>query len=519
MSKVLIFVRTSTDSQSTEDQKRELIEFCKSEGYEDIVCVERQGASAAKVDDEYRSMVDEVKDIVDTDKDIDCFAVWHLNRLARTEEMWVEIKNFFVSRGIQILVKNPYLKLLTPDGKVDQGIELAMGLLAILSKQDQSERKAKFRRAKKAMAEKGKYIGGNIIPFGYKVVDGYYCEDEENSNLVRQIFDMYSTGKYSIYTLTKELTERGFPIKNFKLSRILRNKAYTGEVVKGKFDVAYPQIISRELFEKCRMVREDNMIDMKKKGIALGAKLVKCPECGAVCTSNSRHYICCRHAHHGPCSNGLSLKQDVVDELLYRNAYGLHLRWLLNLNEGKMEEYRKELDVLEKKIVAAEKKMDDFSGKKQRIVDTYLEGIISKKDRDARLLKVEDDIRYHKDFISSLFDRKRAIMGLFEKGPGDSVENFMKTYEAMSSEDKYEIIHKHIESLVAVPESYGKRDPRSKRENAVHITIKAIEGSTVEYLYFPMLYQGKQLYILIDGEWVPDTLDGAVYSQEVSPCE
>ena len=54
MSKVLIMVRTSTESQSTEDQKKELIDFCLSEGYrrKDIVCVEKQGASAAKVDDE-----------------------------------------------------------------------------------------------------------------------------------------------------------------------------------------------------------------------------------------------------------------------------------------------------------------------------------------------------------------------------------------------------------------------------------------------------------------------------------
>ena len=64
--KALIFVRTSTEKQSTDDQKRELVEFCKSEGYDDIVCVERQGASAAKVDDEYREMVAEVKEKIES---------------------------------------------------------------------------------------------------------------------------------------------------------------------------------------------------------------------------------------------------------------------------------------------------------------------------------------------------------------------------------------------------------------------------------------------------------------------
>ena len=143
--KALIMVRTSTDAQSTEDQKKELIAFCKQEGYDDIVCVEKQGASAAKEDDEYRAMIDEVKHTIETDPDIKCFAVWHLNRLARTEEAWIDIKSFFVKRRIQIICKNPYLKLLAPGGDIDQGMELAMGLMAILSKQDQAERKAKFK--------------------------------------------------------------------------------------------------------------------------------------------------------------------------------------------------------------------------------------------------------------------------------------------------------------------------------------------------------------------------------------
>lgn len=103
-------------------------------------------------------------------------------------------------------------------------------------------------------------------------------------------------------------------------------------------------------------------------------------------------------------------------------------------------------------------------------------------------------------------------MRLLSSNDTNTVENFMRAAAAMTEEDKYTIIHKHIESLVAVQESYGKRDKRTSRPNAVHITIKAIEGSTVEYLYFPKYYEGRNLYILIDGKWVPDTLEHAVYA-------
>ena len=505
--KAIAVLRVSTDVQQIDDQRDELFEFIRSHGYEDIIPIEAVGASAIKMNDRYVYMVQKIKDTILSDKEVDSVFVWELSRLGRNEVVLMEFKEFFIKNHIQFICKNPYMKLLNEDGSINTGMELAFSLYATMTKQEMDEKKERFKRAKAGMSRKGMYTGGHTIPFGYKVVDKKFVIDEEKADIVRSIFDMYSTGMWSTYTLEKEMADRGHHTGN--IGRILRNRAYIGEANNGKYSSRYPQIISRELFEKCRSVRKNNMMDMKKKGIALGAKIVRCPVCGAVCTSNSRHYACCRKYR---CGNRFNLSRSVADELLYRNAYGLHMMYLLNLKEGKMDEYKKELESLEGKIAAAEKKIDTFNSKKQRILETYLDGFISKKDRDIRLLKVEDEARFQRDFISQLQDKRRAIMRLLDGDEIDSVENFMKTYEAMSSEDKYEIIHKHIESLVAVPESYGKRDPRSKRENAVHITIKAIEGSTVEYLYFPMLYQGKQLYVLIDGEWVPDSLDGAVYA-------
>ena len=520
MSKVLIMVRTSTDSQSTEDQKRELIDFCISEGYRrrDIVCVERQGASAAKVDDEYREMIDEVKRMIERDPGIKCYAVWHLTRAFRTEEVYIELKTFFVRHGVQVICKNPYLHLLTPDGRVDPGMELAMGLLAILAKQDNEERKAKFKRAKTSMSRKGKYIGGHTVKFGYKVVDGFFVENEEESAVVRTMFDLYSTGEYSTYTLAKEMRERGIRITDNKISKTLRCRAYIGEET-SESGMHYPPIIDRNLFDRCEEIRKSNKIVMRKGDrVFLGAKLIKCPECGATCTSNSRHYVCCRHTHHGPCSNGFALRREVADELLYRFAFGLHMMWLMNISEGRLDEYRKELEIIDGKLEAARKKMDEFSGKKERIIDSYMEGFIDKKSRDLRLSKVEDEVRDHRDYLNSLQGKRRAIAGLLKKGSGDTVENFMKAAESMDAVDKYDIIHRHISNLTARQVSYGRRDPRTSRPNAVLIEITSVSGNTSKHMYFPKGYQGHNLYTWVldenDNEgWCPDNLSGAVFAQ------
>ena len=513
-------VRTSTESQSTEDQKKELIDFCLSEGYKrkDIVCIEKQGASAAKVDDEYREMIDEVKRMIVEDPRIKCYAVWHLNRAFRTEEVYIELKTFFIKHGVQVICKNPYLHLLTPDGRVDPGMELAMGLLAILAKQDNEERKAKFKRAKTSMSRKGQYIGGNTIKFGYRVEDRFFVEDEEQGKIVKTVFDLYGTGEYSTYTLAREMQERGVDISDNKISKIIRCRAYIGEETSDT-GMHYPPIISRELFDRCEEIRKCNKIVMKRgERLVLGAKIVKCLECGATCTSNSRHYVCCRHTHHGPCSNGFALRQEIADELLYRFAFGLHMMWLMNISEGRLDEYRKELEILGEKLDAAQKKMEDFSGKKERIIDSYMEGFIDKKNRDLRLSKVEDDVRVHRDYLNSLQGKRRALLGLLKKGSGDTVENFMKAAGSMSAVDKYDIVHKHISTLTAKQVSYGRRDPRTSRPNAVLIEIKSVYGNTSKHLYFPKFYQGHNLYtwVLNDDNsegWCPDTLSGAVFAQ------
>ena len=144
--KVLIMVRTSTEQQSIDDQHREMVEFCKQQGYkeDDMIFMEEQGASAAKMDSKYLDLINRIKAEIDKNKEIKCFACWHLNRAFRTEEAYIDIKTFLVNRGIQMMVKNPYLVLLNDDGTINNGMEMAMALFAVLNKQDNLERKAKF---------------------------------------------------------------------------------------------------------------------------------------------------------------------------------------------------------------------------------------------------------------------------------------------------------------------------------------------------------------------------------------
>lgn len=505
--KALAILRVSTETQTIDEQKEELITFLKGQGYDEIIPLEAVGASAIKMDDKYLELCDRVKSAILEDKDIRAAGVWELSRLGRNEVILFQFKEFFIQHKIQFICKNPHMKLLNDDGSVNAGMELAFSLFATMSKQEMQEKKARFKRTKKAMAARGQYIGGHVIPFGYRVGEGgYYEENPDEAKIIRLAYQLYSTGNYSTSTLSQELEQRGYSVNDRKLCRILKCNAYIGET-SGEYQTRFPSIISKELFEEVEKIRSDNRLDMKKKGVVLGAKLIKCYSCGSTCTSNSRHYVCCKAAHKLGCPNGYALRQEVAHSLLWRVASAEHIQYLSNLNENKIEEYNQELAVLGEKIDAGQKKMDDFKNKKKRIIDSFIENLIDKKERDKKLSKVDGDIRKHQDYMNSLFEKSESIMGLLSDGNPDTIEAFEAAIDTMDAENMYDVIHKHISSLIFKPISYGKRDPRCHKENAVEITITTILGRTKKYLYFPKYYQGCNLYSYNGRDWVKDYFD------------
>lgn len=506
---VLVFLRVSTEVQELDNQKKEMRDFCISMGYDEgnIIYVEGKGASAIKISDEYIEMYEQVKAYIDR-KAISAVAVWAVNRLARDEEWFVKFKKMFVESKVQFLVKNPTLALLNPDGSVNAGAELALSLFATMAKQEMEERKEKFRRTKRAYARQGKWPGGRTLKFGYKVDDNqFFVEDENDWEIVRTAFQLYATGDYSSDSLARELNARGYkrgdglPISGFFLTRLLASPAYTGAPDEKNNMRVYPPLISKELFDKCRAIADGNRLETRKgQRLVMGAKLIKCKECGSTYTSNSRHFMCTAGAHKG-CKDRLAIRQVVVDHICWEVAFKEHLQYLMEISENNSKTYIERIGIIDRKISTLTEKIGEYDVKKQRIVDTYLEGLIDKENRDLRLSKLQDDILAHQKEMSGLESEKRSILGLLENVSKDLDEwRYFDTLDAMeagvrSDEDRYNIIHKHITKIEPESLSWGKRDRRVHKPNALLFTIHTVSGRDYRYIFFPKKYEGHNLMI------------------------
>ena len=516
MGKILVFIRTSTEKQELDDQKKEMISFVYQYGYkeEDIIFLEDKGASAIKLNDKYLNMVDVLKEYIKSG-DIVSVAVWHMNRLGRNDEILIELKNLFIKHKIQFICKNPNIILLNADGSVNEGAELAFGLFATMVKQDMAEKKAKFKRAKTSNALKGKYNGGKNIRYGYKVDEnGYYTINEEEANIIRTIFQLYSENKYSAVSLRNELYARGISMDKQKIMNILMSDAYCGRPQADWNNRVYPSIVSEELYNICETIRKENkLITRKGDKLCLGAKLIKC-DCGGTFTSNAKAYACCRHSVRKVCNNTITLKKSVIEPLLWRVASTLHLEYLMNDNATRIEECKNEIAIIDTKINTATNTINKIDDKKNRVLELYIDGLINNENKALKLNKIQEEYQRLTNELNSLNEAKNKLQSLIQNMElGDEVEALMAAMDVLEQDEKsmvyqYDIIHRYITKVEVKREWFGKdRDMRAKRENGIHIYIHTIYNKTTwEFMYIPNGYKNVKLYVWNGSDYIVDNL-------------
>lgn len=251
MAKAILLVRVSTTKQEITTQTKELVDYALSDGYNksDLIIIEGVGASAIKLNNIYLAEIENLYNTIESDKSINAVYAWEISRIGRNEEKLMQIKNFLIAHKVQLVIKNPSLRLLNNDGSVNNGVELAFSLFATMSKQEMEIKKDRFARAKARNKAEGKYNGGRI-KLGYKLnANKYFIIDEDKAQVVRQCFDWYLNGM-SLKKIYDKLVDMGIysSLLNFstggkRVGVLLKDKAYIGQGL-------YPQIVDVEVFNK-----------------------------------------------------------------------------------------------------------------------------------------------------------------------------------------------------------------------------------------------------------------------------
>lgn len=115
MKRVALYLRVSTDSQTVENQKRELMAVAERLGWTVVETLADEGISGAKGRDK-RPGYDRLMQMV-TRREIDMIATWSVDRLGRSLQHLVAFLGEINDRGVDLYLHTQGLDTSTPAGR------------------------------------------------------------------------------------------------------------------------------------------------------------------------------------------------------------------------------------------------------------------------------------------------------------------------------------------------------------------------------------------------------------------
>lgn len=295
--KVIIYYRVSTEEQaqfgiSLEQQKNNCLDYAKRRGWEVIKIFHDDGVSAKTT--ARPGLQDMLQYCKKNSKQIDCLIIYKIDRLSRSAH---DYSNILVS------LDNLKIKLVSTTEAVDNSpAGKFLGTLMVANAQLDNEMKGQ--RVSACMMEKVKKgIWCWKAPFGYKNSRDEFNRkiitiDTKRVELIRFIFEKFSTGLYPLEKLKKLINDKGLkswkgkPISSQLINKIVRNKFYFGIMnVRGvEYDGTHDKLIDNDLFYKCQSIlnkrnRADNISNSCKTEDFPLKHFVTCAFCGRPMTA------------------------------------------------------------------------------------------------------------------------------------------------------------------------------------------------------------------------------------------
>lgn len=275
---------------------------------------------------------------------------------------------------------------------------------------------------------------------GYKKSDGCKCIiDEMKGPLIKNIFEQYSTGKYSVkdlvlYTKIIGLTNtNNNELNKNSVDRILRNTFYYGLIThkRGTFEGEHEPLISRALFEKVQHVLKERGFEKKCNFDYIFRGLLKCQICGRrlkSMTSKKRwKYYHCRDWNCGVKTIAEPLLEEQFvsalkelefndeEEEMFKKALISFKRTLAKSNEDQIKAMNLELANIENRIEVllqkfVDQKIDDETYSKTR------EALLNKK------IEIRERINFLENADKKTFDQMEQLVKLL-KNPVIAFQN------------------------------------------------------------------------------------------------
>ena len=370
----VIYARYSCDKQTENSilgQVRECQEYAKKNGI-DVIRVYKDEAKSGRETKNRHEFLQMIRDA--SERLFNYVIVWKGDRFSRSRADSAKFKSELKRLGVTVLSATE-ANVTGPEAVLMDGINEAFAEYFSV------ELAAKVSRGMTQNAIDGKFNGG-CLPVGYYLgPDRKIQIDENEAQLIREIFTTYADEDISVSELCKRLKAKGMARKNGTyisknaMITILRNKKYIGiyEFMTVTNKTMFPPIIDEVTFKKVENKMKKNLKlagrFTAREVYLLTGRLV-CGDCGKPMSSYAgtdrkgytrRYYRCCGTRVDTPCANK-PLRKELIEKLVMNEIIGflnedknidLIIKCLMKYQENgnpELKETKAKIDDLDKKI-------------------------------------------------------------------------------------------------------------------------------------------------------------------------
>jgi len=379
MKMAAIYARVSSEQQREEhtiaSQTAALIAFARSHDLEVPKgwIFEDEGYSGATLE---RPGLEQVRDLA-AEGQIEVVLAYAPDRLSRKYAYQVLLIEELARHGVEML----FVKAPQNATAEDQLLVQFQGMIAEYERAQILERS---RRGKRHRARAGEISVLSGAPYGYRYIrknedaPASYAVIDEQAQVVRQVYELYTVAGLSIGAITRRLNAEGIPTRKrsarWERSTVwamLRNSAYRGIAYYGKtrivprsritrplrlrggaasrnsanqerpredwIGIPVPALVSEECFARAQELLQENKVRSRRRTItpSVVQGLVSCHKCGyALSRTSTRssarviHYYRCIGSDSwrrlgGPLCDNRPVRQDLLDQIVWAEVVRL----------------------------------------------------------------------------------------------------------------------------------------------------------------------------------------------------
>jgi len=433
-----------------------------------------------------------------------------ITRFARNTLDSIQYTRQLLSCGVGVFFQNDNINTFDDDSELR---------LTIMSGIAQDELRKLSSRVKfgHQQAIKDKVVLGNNRIFGYVKNKGRLVIDEEQAEMVRELFELYATGQYSMKQIETIFWNKGYrnhngnKIAHTTMSNMIANPKYKGYYVGNKVRVIdmfskkqkflppeewvmfkdetgeiVPAIVSEELWDRANEILKRRSDDVKsRQGICNHANLLTgklhCTCCGtAYYRRDSRDkqgnvnskWVCSGKIKNGADScDSFAIYEDEIKPLLFEVFQETEVNVAALIDEY-MEMYRAldEDNQIPKQIAQQKERLELAQKKKSKLLEYNVTGQLSDadflamnkacteeiKDAEAQIHELEQQMFSREEFRKHM-DTVRATL---EAARRDAAQGMVTV----------EWVNKYIDKILVTPEEDG----------SMRLDIKIFTGETTQ---------------------------------------